>query len=82
MASMRLTVRENVVIGRRTTRPSHLSSIGKFASLPNGQDSKPAIPPIGSPEDSNSKPAIVHIGSRPGRRSQFEPQATVIELNI
>jgi len=59
----------------------HRETVGRYLQPPEA-DSKPAIPPIGSREDSNSKPAIVPIGSRRGRRSQCEGLAAVIELSV
>ncbi len=70
----------------------HRETVGRYlavhkepnpAIVPTGSTevhvSKPAIPPLGSAADSISKPAIVPIGSRPGRKSQCEPFAEVIE---
>lgn len=46
------------------------------------EDSKPAIRPIGSQEDSDPKPAIVPAGSKAGRTSQCVPLSEVIEQGL
>jgi len=45
-------------------------------------DSKPAILPAGSQDDSVSKPAIVPTGSKAGRTSQCAPLTEVIEQGL
>src|SRR5438132_7544632 len=47
----------------------HRETVGRYLRPPQ-PDSKPAIPPPGSREDSDSKPAIVPAGSKAGRTSQ------------
>src|SRR6267378_2229946 len=50
----------------------HRETVGRYLRPPQ-PDSKPAIPPPGSREDSDSKPAIVPAGSKAGRTSQCAP---------
>jgi transposase len=46
------------------------------------EDSKPAIPPIGSEDFSAPKPAILPIGSKAGRTSQCAPWSAFIEQGL
>jgi IS30 family transposase len=59
----------------------HRETVGRYLQLVEA-DSKPAIPPTGSQEDSDSKPAIVPAGSKPGRTSQCAPLSAVIEHGL
>jgi hypothetical protein len=55
----------------------HRETVGRYLAV--HKDPNPAIVPTGSTEVHISKPAIVPIGSQPGRKSQCEPFAEVIE---
>ena len=59
----------------------HRETVGRYLRPPR-PDSKPAIPPPGSREDSDSKPAIVPAGSKAGRTSQCAPVRAVIEQGL
>ena len=59
----------------------HRETVGRYLRPPQ-PDSKPAIPPPGSREDSDSKPAIVPAGSKAGRTSQCAPVRAVIEQGL
>jgi len=59
----------------------HRETVGRYLD-PVETDSKPAIPPTGSPESSDSKPAIVPAGSKAGRTSQCAPLSAVIEQGL
>src|SRR5882672_5443654 len=59
----------------------HRETVGRYLHSV-APDSKPAIPPAGSPEDSDSKPAIVPTGAKAGRTSQCAPLAAVIEQGV
>jgi helix-turn-helix protein len=57
----------------------HRETVGRYLRPP---DSKPAILPTGSLEDSDSKPAILPAGSNAGRTSQCAPLRAVIEQGL
>ena len=59
----------------------HRETVGRHLGLTK-PDSKPALPPAGSPEVSDAKPAIVPAGSKAGRASQCVPFATVIQQGL
>ena len=59
----------------------HRETVGRYLRPPR-PDSKPAIPPPGSREDSDSKPAIVPAGSKAGRTSQCASVRAVIEQGL
>lgn len=59
----------------------HRETVGRYLRPPE-PDSKPAIVPPGSLEDSHSKPAIVPAGSKAGRTSQCAPWRAVIEQGL
>lgn len=59
----------------------HRETVGRYLRRAQG-DSKPAIPPPGSPAGSDSKPAIVPAGFLAGRTSQCAPWAAVIEQGL
>jgi transposase len=59
----------------------HRETVGRYLH-PVETDSKPAIPPTGSPESFDSKPAIVPAGSKAGRTSQCAPWSMVIEQGL
>ena len=54
-------------------------TVRRYRRMP---DSKPAIPPTGSPDLSVSKPAIVPAGSKAGRTSQCQPFCALIEAAL
>ena len=64
----------------------HRETVSRYLR-PAEPDSKPAIPPTGSPEEAESKPAIVPAGvlahgHKTGRTSQCAPLAAVIEQGL
>lgn len=59
----------------------HRETVGRYLRAPE-PNSKPAIPPTGSPEDGEAKPAILPAGSKTGRTSQCAPLVEVIKQGL